>query len=537
MHFLRQSGNRSVLGLVAVVGVLCLREPAFALSPQDPSVKAAVSRAVRFLESDKGKDARVGAKAVVGLALLKSGANRSHPLVQEAIAGIRESLNVSTPQFSEMYTPGLSLIFLVELDSPEYRSEIQKLLRYLESVQKPHGGWGYPGYTTGDTSMTQYVVLGLWEASRSGIDVRTDLIDRCLVWLLKTRDPSGGFGYQGKVSDSFRPIAQEEVRPGVSLAGLASVYACADLLGLYENRKQPEGLPPALTKIQDQKSGYRGRADAALIDTTVANGAGWISKNFTVKADMWPFYYLYTLERYFSFREYAESGPPKQIANWYDVCGSFLLETQQDDGSWHDPGWGRDAVACNTAWGILFLVRSMRKSLEQRARSFGAGTLVGGRGLPSDSEFVQMQGGKVVSTAEMSDIEKLITNLREGNDEQFTKTVGVLPELPPDEAKALVSQAAARLRDLAGGTSADLRLGAVQALARAGTLDDVPMLIYALTDPEAEIVLAARDGLRRISRKIHGLGLPDDFDEGDRVAAVKAWKEWYLTIRPDAEFE
>jgi hypothetical protein len=521
---------------VGVVGVFCLLPPAFALSPQDPSVRAAISRAVRFLESEKGKDARVGAKALVGLALLKSGADRSHPLVQEAAAGIRKSLSVSKPEYSEMYTPGLSLIFLVELESPEYDAEIKKLFHYFESMQKPHGGWGYPEMTTGDTSMTQYVVLGLWEASRSGYDVRPEIVDRCLIWLLKTRDPSGGFGYQGVVSDSFRPVPQERVLHGVSAAGLASVYACADLLGLYQNRKRPDELPPALTKVEDRKVSYRGRADASLIDTTVTNGAGWISKNFAVKVDMWPFYYLYTLERYYSFREHAEGGPPKQLADWYDVCGNFLLESQLEDGSWHDPGWGRGAVACNTAWGILFLVRSMRKSLE-RVRSFGPGTLVGGRGLPSDSEFVQMQGGKVVSKAEMSDVEKLITNLREGNDEQFTKTIGVLPQLPPDEAEALVSQAAARLRDLAGGTSADLRLGAVHALARAGTLDDVPTLIYVLTDPEAEIVLAARDGLRRISRKIHGFGLPDDFDEGDRVAAVKAWKEWYLTIRPDAEFE
>ncbi|NLZ01372.1 MAG: hypothetical protein GXY25_12635, partial [Pirellulaceae bacterium] len=58
-----------------------------------------------------------------------------------------------------------------------------------------------------------------------------------------------------------------------------------------------------------------------------------------------------------------------------------------------------------------------------------------------------------------------------------------------------------------------------------------------MSDPERDIVLAARDGLRRISRKTHGFQMPDDFDEGDRRSAIDQWKRWYLAIRPDAEFE
>jgi hypothetical protein len=178
----------------------------------------------------------------------------------------------------------------------------------------------------------------------------------------------------------------------------------------------------------------------------------------------------------------------------------------------------------------------MRKSI-QRVRSFGPGTLVGGKGLPKDSEFVQVRGGKVISQAEASEVEKLLGNMTEVDDAEMAKAMGAVPDLPAGEAKALVSRQAGRLRELAGGTSADLRLPAVQALARGGTLDDVPTLIYVLTDPEPEIVLAARDGLRRISRRIHGFRMPDDFDDADRISAINAWKEWYLAIRPDAEFE
>jgi hypothetical protein len=272
-----------------------------------------------------------------------------------------------------------------------------------------------------------------------------------------------------------------------------------------------------------------------LINGTAAAGAGWIFKNFAPEVSHWPYYYLYTLERYFSFRELAEGGKPKQLANWYDVCGNHLLKTQAEDGSWRRKTIGEEVV-CNTAWAALFLVRAMKKSLN-RVRSFGAGTLVGGRGLPKDSDMVKIQSGKVVSAAEASELEKLLDNIGEGDEKEYTKAIGALSELPPDEAKALVSAQAGRLRELAGGTSADQRLAAVKALARAGTLDDVSTLIYVLTDPEAEIVLAARDGLRRISRKVQGFQMPDDFDEGDRRIAIDQWKQWYLAIRPGAEFE
>ena len=58
-----------------------------------------------------------------------------------------------------------------------------------------------------------------------------------------------------------------------------------------------------------------------------------------------------------------------------------------------------------------------------------------------------------------------------------------------------------------------------------------------MSDPERDIVLAARDGLRRISRKTHGFQMPDDFDEGDRRLGDRSVETLVPAIRPDAEFE
>jgi len=80
-------------------------------------------------------------------------------------------------------------------------------------------------------------------------------------------------------------------------------------------------------------------------------------------------------------------------------------------------------------------------------------------------------------------------------------------------------------------------MAAVRALAKTRNFDNVPTLIYALTDPDRQVMCEARDALRRLSRRPGGFGLPDRPSESGRLAAIKAWKQWYLAVRPDAEFQ
>jgi hypothetical protein len=75
----------------------------------------------------------------------------------------------------------------------------------------------------------------------------------------------------------------------------------------------------------------------------------------------------------------------------------------------------------------------------------------------------------------------------------------------------------------------------VKTLGKVRDLDNVPVLLYALTDPDVRIVRQADTALRFVSRKFQGVGLPLDPKPADIQAAQKAWKDWYLAIRPDAE--
>jgi hypothetical protein len=78
----------------------------------------------------------------------------------------------------------------------------------------------------------------------------------------------------------------------------------------------------------------------------------------------------------------------------------------------------------------------------------------------------------------------------------------------------------------------------VKLLARTRDLDQVPVLLEALKDPDAEVFVAANEGLRFISRKFvlpaFGNGAADD---AAHKAAISFWTNWYKSLNTDVELE
>ena len=523
--------------LILVVVVFCGTASGF--TPESPEVKQSVARAIKYLESDAANDSRLGARALVGMALLKHGADETHPRVVQAAAAIQRAVNNAADPAQlglDIYSSGLSIIFLVTLDPSKYGAEIEALLRYLQAVQKPHGGWGYPDRQTGDTSMIQYVVLSAWEATQVGFRVPQERIEGVTIWLLKTQDPSGAFGYQGKVSSGFTPVKQSGVRHSMAAAGLGSTYICADLLGLIEPvEEKDEDIPSALKEVKDpderEPERPKTRIDPRLIREVQSRGNRWMRANYKIDPDKWTHYYLYALERYWSFRELAE-GKPEGEPRWYDDGVRYLIGSQEQDGRWESNA----GATADTAFGALFLLRSTKKSIE-RSRDFGAGTLVGGRGIPPATDRVTVRQGQVVAAPQFKAVAQVLAAIDDPGNPEYTEAIEAMAELPAGEARTLVSKHAKKLEQLVGGSSPEARLAAVRALAKTRNVDHVPTLIYALTDPDSGVVLEARDGLRRISRKFDGFGLSDHFTDGELRETIEKWKAWYLAIRPDAEFE
>ncbi len=528
-----------VVGVVLVLGISSGRVAVAQLTPESPQVQQAVQQAIKFLEEGGGTDSRLGAQALVGLAMLKYGSNRDHPQIRHAAEAVQKTLQGRDPGVlksnNEIYSLGLATIFLVELDPSTYRREIELLLEILRRTQKPHGGWGYAERDTGDTSMVQYAALAMWEAQRAGFNVPQSMVEGLAEWLLRTQDPGGGYGYQGKVSPNWQPVPQSSVRLSLTAAGLGSLYICADLLGLADQApQQEEGIPAALREVRDDAPAARKpktRIDPGLIRAAQRRGNQWIAKNFEVDTKQWTHYYLYALERYMSFREAADGTDAHRIP-WYAQGAAFLLKTQEEKGSWA----GQAQATADTAFGLLFLMRSMKKSIE-KAHGLGPGLMVGGRGLPKDTSQVEVRRGQVVARPLLGPAEELFAMLDDPAGDSYGRAIEQLTDLTPDEAQKVFGNRPDRLKQLLRDASPQARIAAIHALGVGGHLDGVPPLIQALDDPDGGVVRAARDALRRLARKPAGFGLPDAPNGPDRIAAIRRWKAWYRAVRPNAEFD
>lgn len=514
------------------------------LTPESPQVAAAIERAVVYLENNGSTDNRFGAHGLAGLAILKHRGDPAHPKVQEHAAVIRASLQQLQPvQIKsdtnwDIYSTGIAIVFLCELDPAAYQTEILKLLQSLQIRQKPHGGWGYPERTTGDTSMTQYGVLGTWLAAQSGFSVSPQMVEGVTRWLLLTQDPSGGYGYQGVVSASGTLVQQSEIKLSLTSAGLGSVYMCADLLGyIKEPKKKPDdGLPAALKEIQPKDGPGRGKVvsqiDRALLREATNRGNAWMAANYRVNQGSWQYYYMYALERYQSFRELAE-GDPDPSPNWYNLGAEFLMQSQKQDGGWSGDN---NTPVPDAAFGALFLLRSTKRTIE-KAREYGTGVLVGGRGLPKETALVEVRDGQVVAKPLLGPGQALLAALEDPSGENYAKALEALDAQPAEDIHELVSRNAQKLRDLAANRSPEARLAAVQALGRSRDLRNVPTLIYALSDPDRQVMQAARDGLLRVSRRFDAFGISDDPTDAELRTGIARWKAWYRRVQPDAEFE
>ncbi|MGO8690469.1 MAG: hypothetical protein ACLQLG_12675 [Thermoguttaceae bacterium] len=548
-------------GIVLLAAVAAFGAPAaLAMTPESPAVKKAIKKAVRYLASDENKDERIGAKALVGLVMLKNHEAANHPRITAAVTAIQAAVKGQEPANVKLdapiYTAGVSVIFLATLDPHTYAGEIDSLLRYLQYVQKPHGGWGYLDRETGDTSMTQYGVLSAWEAKQAGCRFSRQSIEKVTSWLLRTQDPSGAFAYQGKTpAEGIDILIKQDggIGPTMSVAGVGSVFMSADLLDLVPRATQrEENLPPALKEIDAPRPAPAPAAAAAEADgkpkldprrikAAEARGIRYIASSTKgVKhckmnyADWWTFYYLYAYERYASFRELAEGRTDKEPA-WYNDGARFLLKKQDGNGSWStkDSPSGRTP---DTAFAVLFLLRSSKRSIE-KAYGYGESTLLAGRGLSKETAAVTVLQGKVVPVPQWKTAAELLPMLANREDPAFDQAIAALDQLPAKEAEVLAMNHAEVLRRLVADRAEPARTAAVKTIGNGNNLDLVPALVYTLGDPDAGVAAEACQSLRRLSRTLGTRPVPTPLTEQGRRDEIQYWKQWYLAIRPEAEFD
>ncbi len=529
--------SRLAIGCAACWGMLLAEQSAIAVTPESAEVVEVIERGLAFLEKD-ATEGRLGGHCLSGLCMLKNGRPATHPKVMQALKSCQDK--AKTADAEDNYSTGLAIIFICELDADRHRQLADVYLRSLLKRQQQSGGWGYPHGQTGDTSQVQYAALGMWTAHAAGLQVPQNSIERLCAYLMRTQDPTGAWGYQATDPGTYNRVKQNDIRQSLAAAGLGSLYICADLLEIHDRQAQKEEpeLPPALRPVVSKADAAKRRKslaskviDADQVRRSTADGNTWFDRNFKVQTAQYNHYYLYGYERYASYRELAE-GRVEREPEWYNQVFDFLRRTQKPSGSWtSDAGTGEGV---DTAFAVLCLSRSSRKSI-QKIKALGEGTLLGGMGLPTSTAPKRERDGKVVETPLAGSIDEVLAIIEDPDNPQLGRLAasGEALALSGDVTKR--SGQITRLRSLVSAGSFESRLVAVRTLSKARDFDNVPVLLFALTDPDVRIVRQADKGLRFISRKFAGFGLPEEPTTADLKNIQKAWKDWFVSIRPDAE--
>ena len=527
--------KRILATAVILLGVaLAIPKPAAAITPDDPKVQKCVKRALQSLSA--ATDQRVGGDCLIGLCFWKAGEPIDHPKIVHALARCK-AVDFNT---CDNYSLGIALMFLCDVDPQTQHDLIVKFVDEMKRRQKKHGGWGYNERPSGDTSQTQYAVLGTWMAINFGkVEVPIDVIEGVGGWLMRTQDPSGGWGYQGVDPGSMTKVPQNGVTPTLSASGAGSLYMVADMLHVTQRVEVAlETKSKALQDVAEPgKKGGSGpltvtlnpdeiKATLALADRNLGNGFK--------EQGQWNHYYMYALERYHSFRE--KTGGARDNA-WYDQGFAYLERTQLEGGGWRS-GEGSDNDLTATCFGTLFLLRSAEKSIQKYTKmKMGEGIMVAGMTLPKDIKNIQLgKNGKLVDQKVAVPTEQILELINSGEKEEVTRLAEEREVLVLSGNKTERQSQLEQLRKFVGAGDYHVRMLAVTSLSKVRDLDNVPKLIFALTDPDPRIALQADRGLRFISRKVNGVGLPDfDPTKAQIKAAETAWKDWYLSIRPNAE--
>ena len=196
------------------------------------------------------------------------------------------------------------------------------------SQQMANGAWDYSTRTDGDTSMTQYAILALWEAENAGIAVRPEVWDRAAAFYLKSQSPAGSWTYHRDAPNQGETIS-------MSAAGLGSLLICQKQL--TKHRKGQDLMNPLMIPLtidgQPAESRYKVETSSKAISEGIAKGMGWLISHFQVNTDaimgQSPYYALYGLERLAALDKDKNT---LDSVRWYDRGLDFVMTTQKGTG-------------------------------------------------------------------------------------------------------------------------------------------------------------------------------------------------------------
>ena len=228
---------------------------------------------------------------------------------------------------SGTYEAAASIMALATEDPEANRSLIATIATYIVSRQNANGSWDYIGRTPGDTSISQYAVLGLWEAENAGVEIPPAYLG-----------PRGvvvhvGAELGGKLELPSRRSRQPETC-AMTAAGIGSLLICQRQLDRY--RSTAASISPLLTPLVTEGStaiqARTSTAGSTRPSTAASRGFRRISppttRSWPVRV---PYYMLYGVERIGALAEQSIARQSRLVRQGRD----FIRSTQQPDGSWN----------------------------------------------------------------------------------------------------------------------------------------------------------------------------------------------------------
>jgi hypothetical protein len=511
--------------IAAAAAVLTLAAPwAPARAQQEPAVLAGVQYLRQHVSN------RTGEAAMIALGLMKAEVPHNDAAVQSCLARVRARIGSGGAYSPEMgdgagtYEAAASILALATEDAEQNRALIASIATYLVGRQNANGSWDYTHRTAGDTSISQYAVLGLWEAENVGVDISPSVWDRAGSWYMSVQSSGGSWNYH-------RDEVSQPETCAMTAAGIGSLLICQRQLERYRSKQRETSALLTALVTETARGDFKPSTTVAQLNAAINRGITWLSANFAPSnptlAGQSPYYMLYGVERIGALAEKQTIGR----VDWYTKGRDFIRSTQHPDGSWHSA----HGIEMNTVWSILFLVKSTAKTIQKiTIKRLGAGTLLGGRELPKDLSSLTIAGGRVVSRPMNGAIEGMLQVLEDPRAEQADAAVAGMVDRYYAEGPAALRAFKVRFRKMLSDKDVGLRRVAAWALAHTGDMDVIPQLIDALVVPneDEEVIGSARLGLLLLSRKVDGFGPPSPSNAEERKAAAHKWREWFETVRP-----
>lgn len=558
--------------VMAIAAALLFASPSWS-ADWPPEVDASIQRAVGFLTSGRTIDSTEA--GLVAYSFLSAKANADAPHVKAQLDSVLKKFSgVYTPGKDHNYEAGVDAMALAAADREKYKPQLEQIAEFLIRVQKSSGAWDYPvGDFGGDTSISQYGMLGLWAAARAGVTVPARVWDNAAQWHFRTQLNNGAFGYHplggdaapkhsmtvagvgslaiaklmlSKLPDA-EPIAVADNEPKTKKSDKA--FGVLERVNPQETVDAPANNAAAAAAAAD--ANYKPKSGRKQLDDHINRGMAWLNSAYTIdRPQGWQMYYLYGLERAATLNNAEKIG----THDWYKEGCDFLLKKQNGDGSFSDVG----GAVSSTCFAILFMTRATEKLVPNaprvarvRAETFGGGLQEGGRGLPKNMDKVEKQGGQLTERKLDTPLDKVLAELGDPKSERVEAAQKALVDaVQIGQRQELIGQKSLLLK-LAKDPRVEVRRTAFWALGRCNDLLVAPVLIQGLMDADYDAAVEARNALCVLSRRPRGFGLPDDaiakLPEGATQAEketafekwrdedVRRWREWYQSIRPYAE--